>query len=179
MPAMRLLIVTVACLGQITCAELNPALKRCEDKVFDDPGYSPSCTYTCKNGNVTDDTVYWGNYEDATVCVAFQDGDPNKFDYVGTCKNGTCLEYKEANTEQVWKTLPETQAQFHHCDSKSSRDPVDKCMYICKKSEAGEEGYFYGIYKDYNQCNFNNGPGQCRSGRCIDQAIAGKYPIEN
>uniref|UniRef100_A0A0K8RJI2 Putative basic tail protein n=1 Tax=Ixodes ricinus TaxID=34613 RepID=A0A0K8RJI2_IXORI len=70
MMAAQLLIVIVACLGQITCAELDPLLKRCEDKVFDDPGYSLGCTYTCKSGNRSDDTEYWGTYYDATVCVA-------------------------------------------------------------------------------------------------------------
>uniref|UniRef100_V5HE84 Putative 18 2 19 kDa secreted protein n=1 Tax=Ixodes ricinus TaxID=34613 RepID=V5HE84_IXORI len=55
MMAAQLLIVIVACLaGQITCAELDPLLKRCDDKVFDDPGYSLGCTYTCKNGNRSD-----------------------------------------------------------------------------------------------------------------------------
>uniref|UniRef100_A0A0K8RL16 Putative basic tail protein n=1 Tax=Ixodes ricinus TaxID=34613 RepID=A0A0K8RL16_IXORI len=181
MMAAQLLIVIVACLaGQITCAELDPLLKRCEDKVFDDPGYSLGCTYTCKNGNRSDDTEYWGTYYDATVCVALRDGDPDKFDHIGTCKNGVCVEYKEDNIQDVWSQLPETQAEFHDCDHISSKDPVDKCLYICKnRHEHGKDGYFYGIYQDYNPCKFNGGDGQCRSGLCTDQKIAGQYPIEN
>uniref|UniRef100_A0A147BXK5 Basic tail protein n=1 Tax=Ixodes ricinus TaxID=34613 RepID=A0A147BXK5_IXORI len=180
MLAAQLLIVIVACLGQITCTELNPDLKRCQEKVFDDPGYSLGCTYTCKSGNRSDDTEYWGIYCDATVCVALRDGDPDKFDHIGTCKNGVCVEYTAVNVQQVWSILPETQPQFHDCDPKSSKDPVDKCLYICKKShEHGKDGYFYGIYQDNSPCNFKNTTGQCRSGMCVDQKIAGKYSIQN
>nr|AAM93663.1 putative 18.7 kDa secreted protein [Ixodes scapularis] len=168
MLAAQLLIVIVACLaGQITCAELDPALKRCEDKVFEDPGYSLGCTYTCENGNTSDDTVYWGIYKDATVCVDLQDGDPNQFNHIGTCKSGTCVEYKEENIQQVWSTLPETQAQFHHCLRMSSKDPVDSCLYICKKHHHGKERYFYGAYEDSNKCNLKNGDiGVCLSAFC-------------
>uniref|UniRef100_A0A0K8RGW2 Putative basic tail protein n=1 Tax=Ixodes ricinus TaxID=34613 RepID=A0A0K8RGW2_IXORI len=155
MPASRLLIVTIACLaGQITCAELDPNLKRCEDIAFDDPGYSLGCTYACKNGKLDDETEYWGNYEDATVCVVLKndDFDANHFDHIGTCKNGSCVEYKEENIQEVWSQLPQTQAQFHYCDPKSSEDAVDNCLYICEKEYQGKWGYFFGIYLDYNKC---------------------------
>uniref|UniRef100_V5IBN8 Basic tail protein n=1 Tax=Ixodes ricinus TaxID=34613 RepID=V5IBN8_IXORI len=180
MTAAILLIVTVACLGQVTYAELKPELKRCPDKVFDDLGYSLGCTYTCNNGNPQDDTTYWGTYVDATVCVVLQDGDPKKLDHIGTCKNGTCVQYEGENIEQVWSQLPQLGAQFHQCPQKSSENPVDNCLYICEQTNYPHKtGYFYGIYQDYHRCNFNGGDGQCRSGRCIDQKIAEKYPIEN
>uniref|UniRef100_A0A0K8RHG1 Putative basic tail protein n=1 Tax=Ixodes ricinus TaxID=34613 RepID=A0A0K8RHG1_IXORI len=167
MLAAQLLYVIVACLGQITCAKLDPALKRCPNKAFDDPGYSLGCTYTCKNGNTNDDTVYWGTYNDATVCVDLRDGDPNQFSHIGTCKSGTCVEYKEENIQQVWSTLPETQAQFHDCLRMSSMEPVEKCLYICKKTQRGKEGYFYGAYEDYNKCKLKDGEiGVCLSAFC-------------
>uniref|UniRef100_A0A0K8R980 Putative basic tail protein n=1 Tax=Ixodes ricinus TaxID=34613 RepID=A0A0K8R980_IXORI len=179
MMAAQLLIVTVACLAQMTGAELNPDLKRCADKVFDDPGYSLGCTYTCKSGNRSDDTEYWGTYYDATVCVVLENGDPDKFDHIGTCQKGICVQYTGNNLQDVWNTLPELQGQFHDCPPVSSMDPVDNCLYICKRHQYGKEGYFFGIYQDYNPCKFNGKLGQCRSGLCIDQEIAGKYPIEN
>uniref|UniRef100_V5H446 Putative 18 3 19 kDa secreted protein n=1 Tax=Ixodes ricinus TaxID=34613 RepID=V5H446_IXORI len=97
MMAAQLLIVIVACLGQITCAELDPLLKRCEDKAFDDPGYSLGCTYTCKSGNRSDDTEYWGTYYDATVCVDLNNGDPDQLNHIGTCRNGVCVQYEAEN----------------------------------------------------------------------------------
>uniref|UniRef100_A0A0K8R8F5 Putative basic tail protein n=1 Tax=Ixodes ricinus TaxID=34613 RepID=A0A0K8R8F5_IXORI len=181
MPAGILLIVTVACLaGQVAYGELKPELKRCPDKVFDDPGYSLGCTYPCKSGNPGDDTEYWGIYAEAPVCVDLENGDPSKFNHIGTCENGKCVQYKGGNLEQVWHTLPALRGQFHDCPDQSSTYPVGNCLFICKKSyQGGKDGYFYGIYLDYNQCKFKGGPGQCRSGLCIDQEIAGKYPIEN
>uniref|UniRef100_V5IG37 Basic tail protein n=1 Tax=Ixodes ricinus TaxID=34613 RepID=V5IG37_IXORI len=168
MMAAQLLIVIVACLaGQITCAELDPLLKRCEDKVFDDPGYSLGCTYTCKSGNRSDDTEYWGTYYDATVCVDLNNGDPDQLNHIGTCRNGVCVQYEAENIQQVWSTLPETQDQFHNCLRKSSENPVDNCLYICKKTAYGKEGYFYGAYQDYNKCKLKNGDtGVCLSAFC-------------
>uniref|UniRef100_A0A0K8R8L5 Putative basic tail protein n=1 Tax=Ixodes ricinus TaxID=34613 RepID=A0A0K8R8L5_IXORI len=170
MPTSRLLIVTIACLaGQITCDELDPNLKRCEDKAFNDPGYSPRCAYTCRNGLLADETEYWGIYKDATVCVVLQNGDPNKFQHVGTCKNGICVQYEGPNTQQVWSQLPELQDQFHECDTISSGDSVENCLFVCKKYQYPyeKEGYFYGVYKDGNKCKLENGEvGVCFSGFC-------------
>uniref|UniRef100_A0A0K8RGT6 Putative basic tail protein n=1 Tax=Ixodes ricinus TaxID=34613 RepID=A0A0K8RGT6_IXORI len=181
MPAVSLFIVIVACLaGQITCAELDPALKRCPDEEFHKPGYSLGCTYTCRNGPPEDENEYWGNYRDATVCVVLENGDPNKFKHIGTCKNGACVQYEGDHIEQVWRKLPELQAEFHHCPQIKTDDIVDNCLYICQKSDDPRgPGYFYGIYLDYHRCNFKGGDGQCRSGLCIDGKIAGQYPIEN
>ncbi|XP_042146066.1 uncharacterized protein LOC121835684 [Ixodes scapularis] len=178
MLAATLFTVIIASFGEVKCAELDPDLWKCPDESFDDPGYSLNCTYGCKNGNPEDTNLYWGRYKDGTVCVVLQDGDPNKFDHIGTCKNGTCVEYKEDNIQQVWSQLPETQAQFHYCDPKSSTDPVDKCLHICNKTHpVGKSGYFFGIYLDHNPCNFTGERGECRSGLCVN--TTGTHPIEN
>uniref|UniRef100_A0A0K8R3I3 Putative basic tail protein n=1 Tax=Ixodes ricinus TaxID=34613 RepID=A0A0K8R3I3_IXORI len=153
MLAATIFTVIITTFGQITCAEV-PSNWRCPDKEFDDPGYSLGCTYQCINGNEADVNTYWGRYNDGTVCVDLQGGDPEKFNHVGTCRNGECVQYKEANIEEVWRKLPETQGQFHDCNPKSNATPVEKCMHICKKyAPNGKYGYFFGIYQDYNACN--------------------------
>ncbi|XP_040070384.1 uncharacterized protein LOC120843193 [Ixodes scapularis] len=165
MPAASLLIVIVACLaGQITCAELDPALKRCQDQDFEKPGYSPGCTYTCRNGSLEDKTVYWGEYRDATSCVALTNDNSTQFTHIGTCKNGKCVQYNESNIQQVWDRLPELQAEFHNCDPISSNDTVENCLYICKTDV---HGYSYGLYQDLSRCKLKNGGvGICLSGFC-------------
>ncbi|XP_040070369.1 uncharacterized protein LOC115325303 [Ixodes scapularis] len=167
MPAASLFIVIVACLGEITCVKLDPDLKRCPDGDFYDLGYSPHCTYTCRNGSLDDDTEYWGDYKDGIACVALTNANSTQFTHIGTCKNGTCVKYDEANIQQVWSTLPELQAEFHDCDTISSDNPVENCLYICKKSQFANEGFFFGIYRDRNTCKVKNGElGICLSGFC-------------
>ncbi|XP_040070379.1 uncharacterized protein LOC120843189 [Ixodes scapularis] len=164
MPAASLFIVIVACLGQITCAELYPVLKRCPDKDFNNLGYSPGCTYTCRNGPPEDITEYWGNYRDATPCVAPADDELTVFTHIGTCENGTCVQYDGPNIQQVWSQLPELQAKFHNCEPMSSDYSVENCLYICKTDSYG---YSYGIHKDRTECTLKNGGvGICLSGFC-------------
>uniref|UniRef100_A0A0K8RGL9 Putative basic tail protein n=1 Tax=Ixodes ricinus TaxID=34613 RepID=A0A0K8RGL9_IXORI len=181
MPGASLFIVIAVCLGQITCAELDPRLKRCPDGEFHNPGYSLSCTYTCKSGDSEDKTEYWGNYRDATVCVVLENGDPDKFKHIGTCQNGKCVQYEGENIDQVWSQLPQLQDQFHRCPplKKVHEEPVDNCLYICLEiDDPRGPGYFYGVYEDYHPCKFSNGIGRCRSGRCLDAAIVGPLPEE-
>ncbi|KAM7312425.1 uncharacterized protein ISCGN_009330 [Ixodes scapularis] len=164
MPAASLFIVIAACLGQITCAELDPNLKRCPDDHFQNPGYSPGCTYTCKNGDSEDKTEYWGTYTDATPCVALTNDNSTQFTHIGTCKNGKCVQYGEDNIQQVWSRLPELQGQFHNCDTISSNNTVENCLYICKTDVYG---YSYGLYQDRSTCKLKKGGlGICLSGFC-------------
>ncbi|XP_040070378.1 uncharacterized protein LOC115317933 [Ixodes scapularis] len=164
MPAASLLIVIAACLaGQITCAELDPDLKRCPDEDFENPGYSPTCTYSCYNGPLTDLTEYWGNFKDGTACITLRD-DPREPPHIGTCKNGTCVQYDGPNIQQVWSQLPELQAQFHNCQPVSTDDSVENCLYVCQSADFG---YSYGIYKDRTECKLKKGGlGICLSGFC-------------
>ncbi|XP_040070375.1 uncharacterized protein LOC115329887 [Ixodes scapularis] len=165
MPAASFFIVIVACLaGQITCGELDPALKRCQDQDFEKPGYSPGCTYTCKNGSMEDTTEYWGEYRDATLCVALTNDNLTQFTHIGSCKNGKCVQYAEDNIQRVWSQLPELQSEFRNCDTISSNDSVENCLYICKTDL---NGYSYGIYQDRSTCKVKNGGlGICLSGFC-------------
>uniref|UniRef100_A0A0K8R4S3 Putative basic tail protein n=1 Tax=Ixodes ricinus TaxID=34613 RepID=A0A0K8R4S3_IXORI len=179
MLAATVFTVIIATFGQIRCAKLNRDFWNCPDESFDDPGYSLDCTYNCVNGNPEDLNTYWGRYRDGTVCVSLKGGDTDKFDHIGTCENGICVEYKKENIQDIWNTLPGMQPQFHNCNPKSSKEPVDKCLHICNKTQpAGKSGLFFGIYLDHNPCKLADGKtGECRSGLCVE--ITGTYPIEN
>uniref|UniRef100_V5GJK1 Secreted protein n=1 Tax=Ixodes ricinus TaxID=34613 RepID=V5GJK1_IXORI len=98
---------------------------------------------------------------------------------LGLAETENAFNIKEANIEEVWRKLPETQGQFHDCNPKSNATPVEKCMHICKKyAPNGKYGYFFGIYQDHNPCKLADGKtGECRSGLCVE--ITGTYPIEN
>uniref|UniRef100_A0A0K8R3L5 Putative basic tail protein n=1 Tax=Ixodes ricinus TaxID=34613 RepID=A0A0K8R3L5_IXORI len=176
LPATFLGVIIACFAGEITCELLHQFTKNCYDNEFHEPGYAPGCMYPCTTGNEGERHIQRKEYRNATVCVDFQDNDEMKLRHVGVCFSGVCLGHRqrcpdcnEFQLQQRWNSLPELAGEFHRCARRNQSDPVENCLYVCKRThdEVGKEGYFFGIYEEGNRCTRPDGKeGTCRSGWC-------------
>uniref|UniRef100_A0A090XE83 Putative secreted protein n=1 Tax=Ixodes ricinus TaxID=34613 RepID=A0A090XE83_IXORI len=134
MLAATIFTVIITTFGQITCAEVPYLLEMSETKEFDDPGIFVGLHLPVYKWKRSRRQHVLGDVTMMVPCVwIFKVVTLKSSITLGLAETENAFNIKEANIEEVWRKLPETQGQFHDCNPKSNATPVGKCMHICKE----------------------------------------------